>query len=277
MNGISKRSKLIIVMLCTIGGILILIGSTYAFFNYFRRGEVNNRFITGSLSIDFIDGEFITLTDQFPTSDAKARFIGDSTINPVNSGDITIASFIVKVTASDRLTYYVYGIFDSEDSDYSNSAFRFPDNQIKIYLETNNSETTNSTIYPNGGITTNVYTGTGTFDQVEWGEYGTLASGLLDSCALEDPNDDTSDIICTQTNDGGRIKLAEGYAEGGAEINHYYTMHMWISGNVTLSDVNPSADYCASYTSCMYTTGSSQKKIFSDMYYSLKIQVTADK
>lgn len=278
MDGISKRSKLIIVLLCTIGGILILVGSTYAFFNYFRRGEVNNRFITGSISIDFIDGEFIKLTDQFPTSDKKARFIGDPEINPINTGDVSIASFIVKGIASDTLSYYVYAIYDPDDSVYSGTEYRLKDSEIKIYLESSLPATYTSTIYPNPGIDTNVYTGSGAYATTEFGAYGYTASYLRADCDGEiDEVFGTCDGETIDTANGGRLKLAEGSFAGGTEINHVYTMHMWIAGDVTLSDVDPDATYCASHQYCMYTSGATAKKIFSDMFYTVKLKVTSDK
>lgn len=276
MDGISKRSKLIIVLLCTIGGILILVGSTYAFFNYFRRGEVNNRFITGSISIDFIDGEFIKLTDQFPTSDKKARFIGDPEINPINTGDVSIASFVVKGIASDTLSYYVYAIYDQDDPVYSGTEYRLEDSEIKIYLESSFPATYTSSILPNAGINTNIYTGSGAYQTTEFGAYGYTASYLLSDCVKEDIFDDGPGV-CTDTKNGGQIKLAEGSFAGGTEINHYYTMHMWIAGDVTLSDVDPDATYCASHQYCMYTSGATAKKVFSDMFYTVKLKVTSDK
>ena len=99
--------------------------------------------------------------------------------------------------------------------------------------------------------------------------------------------DSEIDVIVTSTGDG---VVSGNYATGatagnsttgfqiatgtipadGTTHTHNYAMTMWVNESVTVSDTDTDATYCASADEC---TGG--RDVYSDMYYSLKVNVEA--
>ena len=69
------------------------------------------------------------------------------------------------------------------------------------------------------------------------------------------------------TGSNGEVLLAMGQV-GTENTIHSYTMRMWISDTVTISDTDSEATYCASEEEC-----NDSRSLFSDMYYTLKLRV----
>lgn len=57
----------------------------------------------------------------------------------------------------------------------------------------------------------------------------------------------------------------------GTEHTHDYTLTMWVNETVTISDTDTSADYCASEEEC-----ADDREVYSNLYYSLKVNVAAN-
>lgn len=67
------------------------------------------------------------------------------------------------------------------------------------------------------------------------------------------------------------FQIASGTIDAtGSEIIHNYTMTMWVNESVTISDTDATATYCASSSQCQ-----GGRSVYSDMYYSLKVNVSA--
>ena len=232
MDDREKMTKRIIFAVVAIALLLITVTfSTYAFFNYYRTGAKNNQLITGRIKLLFQDGvNNINLTNQFPIPDYEA-------VEMTNSGqEIAMTTFTVSGYAGGAidLLYRVYAI----EGEAVAGRNRMSDEHIKLYLtETHDLGTA---IIGNG------------FGTAEDGWYGALAS------------DGRGD---TDTADGGEILMIQGQV-GTEETTHNYTMRMWISDEVTISDTDEYATYCASEEECL-----GDRPVFSTMYYSLKLRV----
>ena len=68
------------------------------------------------------------------------------------------------------------------------------------------------------------------------------------------------------------FQIASGtIAANGTAQEHAYSMTMWVNNTVTISDTDTSKTYCASTAECQ-----GSRKVYSDMYYSLKVNVQAN-
>jgi len=212
--------------------------TTYAFFSYYRTGEKNNQLITGKIRLVFEEGENnIKLTNQFPIADSEAILMEN------NVKDVAVTNFAVSGYAGSSVNlYYQVKAIKGEEQTGGN---RFPDEHIKLYLtyETNETDDTDTGLVEiqNGFDTANS----------ETGKYGALASAGGE----------------TDTNDGGEILLALGKVGVDNSI-HSYTLRMWISDTVTISDTDNTKTYCAVADECV-----DSRNVFSTMYYSIKLKV----
>lgn len=229
-----KTKKIVLLILAIFVMLAAVTLTTYAFFNYSRTGTENNQLITGRIKLLFEDGtNNINLTNQFPMSDAAAVATTSSGSEIVFT-DFTVSGY---AGASIDLYYEVYALAGEGVTGKT----RMPDEHIKLYLTASTNNYGTATVV-NGFDTTNATAGT----------YGALISVGNDG---------------TQTSAGGEVLLAQGQV-GTENTIHTYTMRMWISDTVTISDTDSSATYCASTSEC-----SGSRPIFSDMYYSLKLRV----
>jgi len=230
---LNKKQKIIFLGITVVLVLISIFITTYAFFSYTRTGD-RNTIKTGKIYLNFSEGtNNLSLTNQFPIPDVEAY-------NQESSGEeVTITDFTVTgySTSSEPLNYKVSVVKGEIDS----SRNRFPDDQVKLYLigETNGK----------GSLT--IENGYGTNDATQ-GIYGELIS----------VGNDGIDTI-----DNGEVIIATGQV-GKEEATHNYTLRMWISDQVTISDTNSAYTYCASQIEC-----NDDRKIYSTMYYSLKVKV----
>ena len=234
---INNKKMTIILIGSTV--VLVLISvllTTFAFFNYTRTGDPNV-IKTGKLDLSFNEGvNSLNLTNQFPVPDNEAY-------NTVTNGsEVTITDFTVTgySTMSPSLAYTVYAIKGTDESGKN----RFPDEHVKLYLV---GET-------NGHGTLNIENGYDTADATA-GTYGALASVGNSG---------------TDTANNGNILLATGTV-GEENTEHSYTLRMWIDDDIKISDTDSSYTYCASALECNDT-----RKVYSTMYYSLKLKVESN-
>lgn len=235
-ENVNQNKKVILAIIAIVMLLSVLLTTTYAFFTYTKAGQKNNLLVTGSIKLQFTEGtNNINLTNQFPMTDEEAMGYTPK------DGESAITEFTVggHAGANTSLSYKVSAI----KGDAESGRVRMPDEHIKLYLTAVN---TNSV----GEYEINPVFGQGDDATKTYG--GLISAGGAD----------------TDTKDGGVITLATGTV-GTAETLHSYTLRMWISDTVTISDTDAVATYCASETECE-TTG---KNIFSKMYYSLRLKV----
>ncbi len=234
VNNNESRNKLtillIIAIVLSIGAIAL---SSYAFFSYSHTGG-NNTISTGKIKLKFTDSENnINIVNQFPISDNEAISMV-STDNEVVITDFTVTGYS---TMNTPLKYKVSAVKGDDITNYN----RMVDEHVKLYLvaEDNNK----------GSITIkNGYDIANTEDNI----YGALASAGNNG---------------TNVKDGGEIELAIGQLASD-ETTHNYTLRMWISDNVKISDTTTTYQYCASESEC-----NDNRLVYKTMYYSLKIKV----
>lgn len=232
MNNNKKMTIILIgiTVLLTLSAVLV---TTYAFFNYTRTGAPNIM-KTGKIDLIFEDGENnLNLTNQFPITDIEA-YDKETKGEEVTITDFTVTGYS---TSSQPLKYKISAVKGNVES----SKNRFPDNQVKLYLV---GETDGK-----GSFT--ILNGYNTSDTTN-GVYGALASVGNNG---------------VDTKDNGEIQLATGEV-AKEETTHTYTLRMWISDTVKISDTESDFAYCASVAEC-----NDDRKIYSTMYYSLKIKV----
>lgn len=231
-----KTNKLTIILigisiLLTLSAIML---TTYAFFNYTRTGAPNI-IKTGKINLKFTDGDnSLFITNQFPIPDNEAYNMKS------NGEEVVITDFTVSGFSSSTslpLKYKVTALKGNNEEGMN----RFKDSEVKLYLvgETNDK----------GSFT--IENGYGTADAVT-GKYGELAS--VGNSGID-------------TSNGGEILLATGQVDTEA-TTHEYTLRMWISDKVKISDTDSSYTYCASTSECNDT-----RNVYSTLYYSLRIKV----
>lgn len=229
----NNKQKIIFLGITVVLVLISIFVTTYAFFNYTRTGD-HNTIKTGKIYLNFSEGvNNLNLTNQFPVPDVEAY-------NQENNGEeVTITDFTVTgySTSNEPLRYKVSVVKGDIDSTRN----RFPDEHVKLYLvgETNGK----------GSLT--IENGYGTSDATQ-GIYGALLSA----------GNNEIDTI-----NNGEVLLATGEI-AKEETTHNYTLRMWISDQVKISDTNSNYTYCASESEC-----NDDRKIYSTMYYSLKVKV----
>ena len=76
-----KDSQKIITISLLIVGLVLIIGTSYAFFVYVRESTRNSQLVAGEVYMHFVDGnEIIDLTNAFPETNAEARAKTDNFI-----------------------------------------------------------------------------------------------------------------------------------------------------------------------------------------------------
>ena len=103
---------------------------------------------------------------------------------------------------------------------------------------------------------------------------GTIVGGY-------DTNDGTNvGAVAGNTTGTNRFQIAEGtITNSGVQETHDYTLTMWVNESVTISDTDASADYRASSTEkgdLPAGQNTDTRKVYTDMYYSLKVNVEAN-
>lgn len=214
--------------------IVAVMMTTYAFFTYVRAGSDDNVITAGNIKLVFEEsGNNINLTNQFPTPDNEAYNIES------NGGEVAVTEFTV--TGNADLPYILQYKISALKGDTESGMNRFPDNQVKLYL-VGTSDGKGSISIQNGYDNANASTGI----------YGALASVGNNG---------------TDTANNGEILLATGQV-ADVETVHSYTLRMWISDSVKISDTNSNYTYCASTSEC-----NDNRNVYNTMYYSLKLKV----
>ena len=232
-----RNKKVILAVIMIVMLVTVLITTTYAFFTYSRTGERNNQLVTGRIKLEFEDGQNnINLTNQFPMSDEEAVVY----TSPVE-GEVAFTDFTVSGYAGSNTTLqYVVKAIKGEAVD---GRIRMPDEHIKLYI----TSTTNGV----GSVEINPLYGAADADA---GTYGALVSAGNEG---------------TDTANDGEVMLAVGTV-GTTDTVHSYTLRMWISDTVKISDTYTPSTYCASEEECH---DPANKNIYSKMFYSIKLKV----
>lgn len=233
MEDKEKIGKKIIFTIIIIAILLLTVTfSTYAFFNYSRTGARNQRLVTGRIKLEFTEGtNNVNLSNQFPISDA------DAVAMTTAGSEVVITDFVVSGYAGGATTlrYQVSAIAGNTITGMN----RMPDENIKLYLTVNTNSVGTAAI------------GNG---------YGTASGGVYGALASEGREVDTGS--------GGEIVLAQGQV-ATTDTTHNYTMRMWISDTVTISDTDSTKTYCASTAAC-----NDSRTVYNTLYYSLRIRVS---
>ncbi len=115
------NKKIIVPLIGIITLIILVVGISYAAFNYTKQGEIVNTITTGTITMVYTEGENgITLNNAIPTSDEEGKRLSGTN----NEFDFTVQINIIgKTTISYEVT--------AEKDDSST----LEDNAIRIYLE----------------------------------------------------------------------------------------------------------------------------------------------
>lgn len=240
----SKQTILSIVGIAIL--VIAVVGVSFAFFTYSRTGTTNNVITTGTIAFEYEEttSSALNLTNQFPQTNEEGA-------------NNTAFQFDVKGTvprSANAINYKVYVVPGAEETGKT----RFADSQISIK------------------VTTTPHTGTTTTGNVETA-YQT--AGALSSA------------IST----GKGIQIGSGtITNNGEEQRHDYTLTMWVNDTVTISDTDASKTYRAheynaetwpempaqhsdsDATSLPSTKTTDDRTVYSNLYYSVKVNVEAD-
>lgn len=246
MNGNSSKQVLLSVL-----GIAVLVvavvGVSFAFFTYSKNGEANNTVQTGSIFVQFTEGRAITLSNQFPILDEQgANMTGDL----LGEGDNATLTFHVigQNTSSKTMTYTITAV--EGDTVY---------NQIP-----NPAYETDKTLSPtiNGTAKKRLHD-----------------SGIklyLDDRGVTVGSKDNKYSATTGTAVGEDGSLEHGRTlfigtipgETNTQKDNTFVLHMWISAaEVSINENTTVGDD----TDNVYTSNE-----FKNLYYSLKVNVTAN-
>ena len=120
-----KDNKKIITMTLLIIGIVLIVGTSYAFFVYVRESSKNSQLIAGEVYMHFVDGtNIINLTNAFPEADIDARAKDDNYITFTIDG---------KNTTTNKDIYYEI-ILDQAEAP-NGSTNKLEDSHLKFDLE----------------------------------------------------------------------------------------------------------------------------------------------
>ena len=240
MNGNSSKQ-----ILLSIIGIAVLVvavvGVSFAFFTYSRTGTSNNVITTGSINFSFEEENALTLVNQFPQTDTDGK--GNDTLDFNVFGSISAGgndiTYNVYALAGDAVYTDAAGNVVAQGTEGAITRTRMDDNHIKVYVTGDKGTSTDDTI----NIVETYATG---------GTAGT--SGATDG-----------------------FKIADGVMKAdGATHTHEYSLTMWVSDAVTISDTQE-----ATYRASAITEDTPAEEqvntapVYSTMYYSLKIKVDA--
>lgn len=132
MNGNSSKQVLLSVL-----GIAVLVvavvGVSFAFFSYSKNGEENNVLTTGSIFFNFVEGNAIYLTDQFPISDTE----GAQLTTDINGAlEFSVVGYDGSAKGIDYTITAIEGNAETGKT-------RFKDSEIKLLLTGANATTNN--------------------------------------------------------------------------------------------------------------------------------------
>ena len=247
-NNNSKQAILSIVGIAIL--VIAVVGVSFAFFTYSRTGTSNNTITTGSITFDLKpggeDGESnpkIDGKDTFPQDD------DDGQTNPKNETDFDVSGTIP--TGAGDVKYVVYAIKGTKPETEAPGGewHELEAEDIKMLLTVTGAESSD--------ITNNYATANNP------GEY-TVSTG---------DQEDTEKGFILAT---GTIKA------NGTPASHKYKLFMWATTSShegkLVSDTDNSYKYRASSTDVGDKPAgveTDNRKVWSDMYYAVKIKVVA--
>ncbi len=244
MDNNQNKSKQIIFSIVGVALlIVVVVGVTYAFFTYSRTGTTNNVITTGKINFVYADNNSVELTNQFPATTEKGKENAAFTFSI--KGELG--------AGSNPIEYTVYGI----QGDAEASKTRMKDSEIRVFAEITKGS---------GG------TGTPTIS----GSYGGTDGAIAGDSA-------------------SGFEIAKGTLPAGESIDHEYSVQMWVDKDVKISDTDARANYRASSkkenptdvpkkcgldetketNGCLEGEAQDEREVYSNVYYSLKIKVTA--
>lgn len=258
-NNNSKQAILSIVGIAIL--VIAVVGVSFAFFTYSRTGAKNNVITTGSITFELqpggpegTDHPTITGENSFPKPDDKGS------TDAVNETDFTVTGDLPD--GANPVKYVVYAIKGDAPKVDGGETAPVP----------SGIEGAEWGVLPNAAIKMLL--------AVDKGEGGTIDEEPYKAAA--NPIDFT-----VNTGDGTMgFVLAKGTITAGTEINHKYTLHMWItdtynSGKI-ISDTDAEYAYRASSTSVGdlpagkdKVSNLDERPIWTDQYYAVKIKVVA--
>ena len=241
----SKQTILSIVGIAIL--VIAVVGVSFAFFTYSRTGTTNNVITTGSIEFEYEENtqSALSLTNQFPQSNAEGA------TNQAFQFDVkgTIPA------SANSINYKVYVVPGEAETGKT----RFADDQISIK------------------VTTAAHTDSATTGAVETGY-------------------DTAHALSSAISTGKGIQVAHGtITNSGSPEQHDYTLTMWVNDSVTISDTDASKTYRAKAydatdwpempgingegetdtTKLPHGTSTDGRTVYSDLYYSIKVNVEA--
>ncbi len=255
----SKQTILSIVGIAIL--VIAVVGVSFAFFTYSRTGTKNNVITTGSIVFEYEEDteSALNLTNQFPQTDtagannAKFKFDVKGTV-PTTANPISYKVYVVRGANDDEKTRFA----DSEIS-------------IKATVAAHSEEVNNET----------VTSSTNGFVEIPYQTAGPLTN-----------------IANTSTNPKG-IQIAHGtISNTGDAQQHDYTLTMWVNNTVTISDTDYSKTYRAKaydaqewpekpandvenasprdLTKMPFGQANDDRTVYTNLYYSVKVNVEAD-
>ena len=254
----NSNSKQVLLSMIGIAILIIaVVGVSFAFFTYSKTGEKNNVITTGNIEFVFEDAtNNVILTNQFPKTADEG--IKNQSFNFKVIGNVPEGTNAIK--------YEVYALEstlpESIDGVIKMPTKKFKDEDIMLYVTGHEGDEP----YAEEDENIEIVNGYG---NVETGsQAGTSAQGF---------------------------KIASGtIPNDGIEHKHTYTLTMWVSDKVTISDTDYSKTYRASSKeenpknvppkcndnqtedkSCLKNETEDNRAVYSDLYYSLKIKVVA--
>ncbi len=252
----NSNSKQVLLSMIGIAILIIaVVGVSFAFFTYSKTGEKNNVITTGNIEFVFEDAtNNVILTNQFPKTADEG--IKNQSFNFKVIGNVPEGTNAIK--------YEVYALEstlpESIDGVIKMPTKKFKDEDIMLYVTGHEGDEP----YAEEDENIEIVNGYG---NVETGsQAGTSAQGF---------------------------KIASGtIPNDGIEHKHTYTLTMWVSDKVTISDTDYSKTYRASSVSegssppkcvagveeqsnCLKDNKEDDRNVYSDLYYSLKIKVVA--
>lgn len=200
MNGNSSKQVLLSVL-----GIAVLVvavvGVSFAFFSYSKAGERNNTLTTGSIFFNFIEGNAINLTNQFPMTDASGKAL---TKEANGALEFSVVGYDGSATGIDYTITAVPGAAETDRT-------RLKDSEIKLYLEgakaLTNNYSTPKVVGTEGSLANGVTLATGkitaTTKETEQTDTYTLRMWIAsDVVTLDDQDKVAGDSVYTSTEFG---------------------------------------------------------------------------
>lgn len=115
--------QIIFAILILIISIVIIIGVSFGFFSYIKKGSSNNQITTGTISFSFVDGDTIHLTNHFPISTEAGIGL---------TGENNICTFNIKgYTSATAIDYQVSAVEGEKETGKT----RFRDSEVFIHIE----------------------------------------------------------------------------------------------------------------------------------------------